>query len=47
MSEKYNNLFEGIDLSNYTPKQIMDSKKVYDYIVEANEIAKKRRCSFR
>ena len=32
MSEKYNNLFEGIDLSNYTPKQIMDSKKVYDYI---------------
>ncbi len=41
MSEKYNNLFEGIDLSGYTPKQIMDSKKVYDYIVEANEIAKK------
>lgn len=38
--EKYNNLFEGIDLSQYTPKQIMNSKKVYDYIVEANEIAK-------
>lgn len=37
---KYNNLFEGIDLSEYTPKQIMDSKKVYDYIIEANEIAK-------
>ena len=41
MSEKYNNLFEGIDLSNYTPKQIMDSKKVYDYIFETNKIAKK------
>ena len=38
---KYNNLFEGIDLSQYTPEQIMESKKVYDYIVEANEIAKK------
>ncbi len=38
---KYNNLFEGIDLSQYTPKQIIDSKKVYDYIIEANEIAKK------
>ena len=37
---KYNNLFEGIDLSQYTPEQIMESKKVYDYIVEANEIAK-------
>lgn len=37
---KYNNLFEGIDLSEYSPKEIMDSKKVYDYIIEANEIAK-------
>ncbi len=37
---KYNNLFEGIDLSGYSPKEIMDSKKVYDYIIEANEIAK-------
>ena len=25
---KYNNLFEGIDLSQYTPEQIMESKKV-------------------
>ena len=37
---KYNNLFEGIDLSQYTPKQIMNSKRVYDYLIEANEIAK-------
>lgn len=37
---KYNNLFEGIDLSEYSPKEIIDSKKVYDYIIEANEIAK-------
>lgn len=37
---KYNNLFEGIDLSEYTPKEIINSKKVYDYIIEANEIAK-------
>lgn len=36
---KYNNLFEGIDLSSYTPKEIIDSKKVYDYIVEAYETA--------
>lgn len=41
MSNKYNNLFEGIDLSQYTPQQIMNSKKLYDYIVEAGEIAKK------
>lgn len=40
MNNKYNNLFEGIDLSQYTPQQIMDSKKLYDYIVEAGEIAK-------
>jgi hypothetical protein len=38
--EKYNNLFEGIDLSEYTPKEIINSKKVYDYLVEANEVAK-------
>ena len=43
---KYNNLFEGIDLSQYTPEQIMESKKVYDYIVEANEIAKQEGVPF-
>ena len=42
---KYNNLFEGIDLSQYTPKQIIDSKKVYDYIIESNEIAKQQNSS--
>lgn len=35
MSNKYNNLFEGINLSEYTPDQIMQSKKVYDYIIES------------
>ena len=43
---KYNNLFEGIDLSQYTPEQIMESKKVYDYIVEANEITKQKGVPF-
>lgn len=38
--DKYNNLFEGINLSDYTPKEIINSKKVYDYIVEAYDIAK-------
>lgn len=39
MSEKYNNLFEGIDLSEYSPNEIIKSKKVYDYIIEAYEQA--------
>ena len=42
MENKYQNLFEGIDLSGYTPKQIMDSKKLYDYIVESAEVAKEQ-----
>ena len=33
-------LYEGIDLSGYTPKQIMDSKKLYNYIVESAAITK-------
>ena len=37
---KYSQLFEGIDLSAYTPKQIIDSKKLYDYIIESAEVAK-------
>lgn len=36
----YSALFEGIDLSCYTPDQIMGSKRLYDYIVESAEIAK-------
>ena len=36
----YSTLFEGIDLSHYTPEQIMGSKKLYDYIVESAEIAR-------
>lgn len=39
MSNKYNKLFEGINLSEYTPEQIMQSKKVYDYIIESFEQA--------
>ena len=35
-------LFEGLDLSNMTPKQIIDSKKLYNYIVESAEIAKEQ-----
>ena len=36
-----NDLFEGIDLTGYTPKELMNSKKLYNYIVESAEIAKK------
>ena len=36
---KYSTLYEGIDLTQYTPKQIIDSKKLYDYIVESAEVA--------
>lgn len=35
----YSRLFEGINLSEYTPNQIMNSKKLYDYIVESAEVA--------
>ena len=35
----YAALFEGIDLSQYTPNQIINSKKLYDYIVESAEVA--------
>lgn len=38
---KSQNLYEGLDLTNYTPKEIMDSKKVYDYICEAYDISQK------
>ena len=33
-------LFEGLDLSQYTPQEILDSKKLYNYIVESAQIAK-------
>ena len=38
---KSQSLYEGIDLTNYTPKEIMNSKKVYDYICEAYDISQK------
>lgn len=41
VSSKYQNLYEGLDLTNYSPKEIMNSKKVYDYICEAYEISQK------
>lgn len=34
-----NALFEGIDLSNYEPQQIMNGKKLYDYLVESFVVA--------
>jgi uncharacterized membrane protein YeaQ/YmgE (transglycosylase-associated protein family) len=40
MDTKYNRLFEGVDLSKFTPDEIIQGKKVYDYIVESAEIAK-------
>lgn len=33
-------LFEGYDLSNFSPEQIINSKKLYNYIVESAEVAK-------
>lgn len=33
-------LYEGIDLSDYSFKEIQDSKKLYNYIAESAEIAK-------
>lgn len=39
-SNATNALFEGIDLSGVTPEQIMNSKKLYNYIVESAEVAK-------
>lgn len=39
-SNATNALFEGIDLSGITPEQIMNSKKLYNYIVESAEVAK-------
>jgi outer membrane lipoprotein SlyB len=41
MSKKYSTLFEGVDLSQHTPEEIMEAKKIYDYIVESNKVAKK------
>ena len=40
MDKQYASLFEGLDLTGYNPDQIMNTKKVYDYIVESVEIAK-------
>lgn len=40
MQGKYNALFEGVDLRGYTPQQIEEGKKLYNYIVEAAEVAK-------
>ena len=40
MKQEYMALFEGLDLKNYQPEQIMNAKKVYDYIVESVEVAK-------
>ena len=36
-----NDLFEGVDLTGATPQQLMNTKKLYNYIIESAEIAKK------
>ena len=41
MDKQYSSLFEGLDLSAYKPDEIMNTKKVYDYIVESVEEARK------
>lgn len=35
-------LFEGVDISNATPQELMNSRKLYNYIVESAEIAKEQ-----
>lgn len=44
MIEKANasKLFEDMDLSNVTPEQVMNSKKLYNYIVESAAIAEEQ-----
>lgn len=32
-------LFEGLDLRAYSPKEIINSKKLYNYICEAYDIS--------
>ena len=39
MATQYNKLFEGVDLKGYTPQQIENGKKLYNYIVEAYDVA--------
>ena len=41
MDKEYTALFEGLDLSGYRAEEIMNTKKVYDYIVESVEEARK------
>lgn len=38
-------LFEGIDISKCTPNQLMNTRKLYNYIVESAEIAEKENVS--
>lgn len=37
-----NELFEGMNLTGIDPQQIQNSKKLYNYIIESNEIAKEQ-----
>ena len=38
--KEYNKLFEGVDLRNLTQDQIQNTKRLYDYITEAAQVAK-------
>lgn len=41
-TEDYSALFEGVDLSQYTPKEIQTTRKLYNYIVESAEVAQEQ-----
>lgn len=41
MRQEYKKLFEGVDIKTLTPEQMQNTKKLYNYIVESAEIAKK------
>lgn len=45
MRTEYKKLFEGVDTTTLTPEQVQSTKKLYNYIVESAELAKKENTS--
>lgn len=38
--KEYNQLFEGVDINKLTQKEVINTKRLYDYIIESAQIAK-------
>lgn len=45
MKSEYRKLFEGVDVKSLTPEEMQNTKKLYNYIVESAELAKKENTS--